>query len=147
MFLLGGKPGVAEEAVAIMRKKFPRLVIVGCHHGYFAKAGRESDQVVATVNAARPNILFVGFGMPAQEQWISRNLADLDTNVVMPCGSMIDYAAGRKSLAPVWMSAHGLEWLYRLLQEPGRLWKRYLLGNPSFMMRILMQRFIGWKKR
>jgi N-acetylglucosaminyldiphosphoundecaprenol N-acetyl-beta-D-mannosaminyltransferase len=147
VFLLGGKRGVAEEAVAIMRKRFPRLVIAGCHHGYFEKTGPESDRVVSLVNSVRPNILFVGFGMPVQEQWIGRNLAALHVNAILPCGSMIDYAAGRKSLAPAWMSGHGMEWLYRLLQEPGRLWKRYLVGNPLFMIRVFRQRVAGWKEK
>jgi N-acetylglucosaminyldiphosphoundecaprenol N-acetyl-beta-D-mannosaminyltransferase len=146
MFFLGSRPGVAEQAVAIMTKRYPRLAIVGWHHGYFDKTGAESNRIVELVNSVKPNILFVGFGMPAQEQWIGRNFAALHANAILPCGSMIDYAAGKKNLAPFWMSNNGMEWLYRLFQEPGRLWKRYLLGNPVFMIRIIVQRLIGWKQ-
>ena len=139
MYVLGGSPGVAEQAIAIMQARHPRLSVVGFHHGYFEKTGAESEAVVSQIRNAQPDILVVGFGMPTQEHWIARTHPALSVPVILPCGSMIDYVAGRKTLAPGWMSNHGMEWLFRLFQEPGRLWKRYLIGNPLFMFRILMQ--------
>jgi N-acetylglucosaminyldiphosphoundecaprenol N-acetyl-beta-D-mannosaminyltransferase len=139
IFLLGGSRGAAEEAASAMNRRFPGIRVVGTHHGYFDKEGEESDRVVDVIAAARPNILFVCFGMPLQEHWTRRNLQRLAANVVLFGGSTIEYAAGRKKLAPSWMSKHGMEWLYRLLQEPRRLWRRYLIGNPLFFLRVFMQ--------
>lgn len=136
VFFLGATEQYVEEAVGRVRQRFPEIVIAGWHHGYFEKTGAENEAVVEMINSARPNILIVGFGMPAQEMWIEENLSRLPANVILPAGSMIDYTAGRKGLAPKWMADNGMEWLYRFLQEPGRLWKRYLIGNPSFMYKI-----------
>jgi len=139
VFFLGSTGEVLDKAVANVRERFPTLLIGG-HHGYFQKVGPESDAVVEMIKRSKPNLLFVGFGMPAQEHWISRNLGRLDANVVLSAGSMIDYVAGAKGVAPAWMSDIGLEWLYRLIQEPQRLWKRYLIGNPGFILRVVIQR-------
>jgi N-acetylglucosaminyldiphosphoundecaprenol N-acetyl-beta-D-mannosaminyltransferase len=140
IFLLGGTKGAAEEAAAAMKARFPAIKIVGTHHGYFEKEGAESDHVVERVARVRPNILFVCFGMPLQEHWVRRNMDRLKSNVVLFGGSTIEYASGRKRLAPAWMSRNGLEWLYRLFQEPGRLWRRYVIGNPSFVVNVVRQR-------
>ena len=142
MYLLGSPEQVVNKAVANLKSRFPRLVIAGWHHGYFQKSGPESDAVVDMINRIKPNLLFVGFGMPMQEHWIADNLARLKANVLLPAGSMIDYAAGMKGIAPSWMSGHGMEWLYRLFEEPDRLWKRYLVGNPIFLVRVLLQRLM-----
>lgn len=146
LFFLGSESDKVNEAVRRIRDRFPLIRIVGCHHGFFPKTGEESDRVVEIIRAARPDILFVGFGMPLQENWIAANLHRLEVKAILPCGSMIDYAAGQKSLAPAWMSDHGLEWLYRLGQEPGRLWKRYLIGNPLFLLRVLWQSWMREKR-
>ncbi len=140
IFLLGGSPGAAEEAAETMKKRFPGIRIAGTHHGYFNKVGEESERVVRMIAEARPNILFVCFGMPLQERWTYQNLSRLSANVMLFGGSTIEYAAGRKVLAPSWMSRNGLEWFFRLLQEPGRLWRRYLIGNPLFVLKVLYQR-------
>ena len=147
VFFLGASEEIARRAVDVLRSRYPRLNIAGWHNGYFSKEGPESDRVVELVNNARPNLLFVGFGMPSQEHWIQRNLDRLTANVILPCGSMIDFTAGVKSLAPVWMAGHGLEWLHRLLQEPGRLWRRYLMGNPAFLFRVMVQKAKGQMSR
>jgi N-acetylglucosaminyldiphosphoundecaprenol N-acetyl-beta-D-mannosaminyltransferase len=139
VYFLGATEQYVKEAVERVRLRFPRIRIAGFHHGYFEKSGAESDAVVELVNRARPNVLIIGFGMPVQEFWIEQNFDRLSANVILPSGSMIDYTAGRKGLAPKWMADNGMEWLYRLVQEPGRLWKRYLIGNPSFMLRIVLE--------
>jgi N-acetylglucosaminyldiphosphoundecaprenol N-acetyl-beta-D-mannosaminyltransferase len=78
--------------------------------------------------------------MPLQEYWIEENLGSLRAGIVLPAGSMIDYIAGAKRPTPEWMAASGLEWLYRLFREPRRLWKRYLIGNPLFILRVIGRR-------
>ncbi len=141
MFLLGSQEEQLQDARSRILARHPGLRIAGSHHGFFPKTGPESDAVVRTIHSAKPDILFVGFGMPLQEKWISANRERLTASAILPCGSMIEYASGRRTLAPAWMSNHGLEWVYRLFQEPGRLWKRYLLGNPLFLLRVIRQRW------
>jgi N-acetylglucosaminyldiphosphoundecaprenol N-acetyl-beta-D-mannosaminyltransferase len=141
LYLLGGKEEVVRVAAGRLQSRFPRLKIAGWHHGYFAKEGEENSKVVEEINLRSPDVLFVGFGMPLQEYWIEENKGSLNTGVVLPSGSMIDYVAGAKKSAPVWMGNHGLEWLYRLSKEPRRLWRRYLIGNPLFLFRVIAQRF------
>jgi len=143
LFLLGSQEEHLRDAVQRVRARYPGIHIAGTHHGYFAKSGAESEAIVRMIQTAKPDILFVGFGMPLQEDWIRANRERISAPAILPCGSMIEYASGRKTLAPAWMSNHGLEWVYRLFQEPGRLWKRYLLGNPLFLFRVLRQRWSG----
>ena len=141
-FLLGARPGVAEKAADRLRERYPDLRVVGVHHGYFDKTAgsAENEAVIAQINAVKPNILFVGFGMPLQERWLKENWDRLDVNVAFTCGAMFDYVSGELRRAPKWMNDHGLEWLGRLIIEPRRLWRRYLVGNPLFMWRVLKQR-------
>jgi N-acetylglucosaminyldiphosphoundecaprenol N-acetyl-beta-D-mannosaminyltransferase len=141
VYLLGAKQTTLDKAIAIINSRQPGLRIAGRHHGYFAKHGPESDGIVASINDAHPDLLFVGFGMPVQEEWIAANRHRLQVGAILPCGSMIDYAAGEKSVAPAWMADHGMEWVFRLAQEPRRLWRRYLVGNPWFFYRVIQQRF------
>jgi N-acetylglucosaminyldiphosphoundecaprenol N-acetyl-beta-D-mannosaminyltransferase len=137
VYLLGSRREVVEEASQRIREKFPRLKLLGWHHGYFEKEGPASETIVEEINRLRPDVLFVGFGMPTQENWLRRYRDRLNVNLVLTAGSCFDYVSGRKRRCPRWMARHGLEWLYRLLQEPRRLFKRYVLGNPLFMIRIL----------
>jgi N-acetylglucosaminyldiphosphoundecaprenol N-acetyl-beta-D-mannosaminyltransferase len=147
VFFLGSTEEFVNEAVARVRERFPGIIIAGAHHGYFAKKGKETDAVVELVNGSKANVLIVGFGMPMQEFWIGENLQRLEANVILPAGSMINYTAGRKGLAPKWMANHGMEWLYRFFQEPRRLWKRYLIGNPSFIVNVILQGLQKGNKR
>lgn len=140
IFLLGGRTDVVGRACENLQRAHPRLKVVGTHHGYFNKRGEESNRVIEMIRYARPNILFVCFGMPLQEHWVRENLPALDANMILFGGSTIDYAAGVKRVAPLWMRSSGLEWLFRLLQEPRRLWKRYLIGNPLFLGKVIVQR-------
>ena len=142
LFLLGARPGVAAEAARRLRARHPRLRIVGCRHGYFdhrpeAAANR---RVIEAVNQANPDILITAFGMPLQERWLAANRHRLEVRVALAGGAVFDYVAGRLARGPRWMTAHGLEWLARLAIEPRRLWHRYLVGNPRFLVRVLRQR-------
>lgn len=140
VYFLGASEDVAGRAAAIVRGRYPKLIVAGWHHGYFGKQGAESDAVVSEINRLAPDLLFVGFGMPLQEYWIEENLASLRAGIVLPAGSMIDYIAGEKRPTPAWMANSGLEWFYRLLREPRRLWRRYLIGNPLFVLRVVGHR-------
>ncbi|PWT93469.1 MAG: glycosyltransferase [Acidobacteria bacterium] len=142
MFFLGAKPGVAEKAASRLQELNPNVRIVGTHHGYFDKThdSVENKTVMKMINEARPDILFVCFGMPLQEQWLRENWDLLDVNIGLTGGAVLDYVAGVLKRPPQWMNDSGLEWLGRLILEPRRLWKRYLFGIPIFFWRILKQR-------
>jgi len=141
-FFLGARPGVAEKAAACLRDRFRNLRVVGTHHGYFNKTpgSAENEAVIQRINAVRPNILIVGFGMPLQEHWLMENWHRIEANVALTGGAVFDYVSGDLHRAPGWMTDHGLEWLGRLFIEPRRLWRRYLIGNPLFLMRVIKQR-------
>jgi len=145
VFFLGAREAVVKKAAEVIGRRFPHLNVAGWHHGFFEKQGEESRKVVAEINRVCPDILFVGFGMPLQEYWIEENLASLRAGIVLPAGSMIDYIAGEKKATPKWMANSGLEWFYRMLREPRRLWKRYLLGNPLFIFRVIRERIRSWR--
>lgn len=145
LYLLGGEPGVAEEAARVLTTRYPGLNVVGTHHGYYDHDGPENDAVIAEINALHPDILLVGFGTPLQEKWIGRHFERLQVPVVWAVGALVDFVTGKKPRAPRWMLDHGLEWLYRLWTEPRRLWKRYIVGNPVFIWRVFMQR-LGWRR-
>ena len=142
MFLLGARPGVAREAARRLEERHSRLDIVGCHHGYFDHRldSVDNHRVLEAINAASPDILITAFGMPLQERWLADNRVRLDVRVALAGGAVLDYVSGRLALGPRWMTDNGLEWLARLLIEPGRLWRRYLVGNPQFLGRVVLQR-------
>lgn len=140
IYFLGGRPGVAEQAAQRYRENHPGIRIAGAHHGYFEKAGPESDAVVAGINRARPDVLLVCFGMPIQERWVNDNAPRLAVHVLLTGGAALDYAAGAAALTPPWMIRLELEWLYRFLREPRRLFMRYAVGNPEFLLRVFAER-------
>jgi N-acetylglucosaminyldiphosphoundecaprenol N-acetyl-beta-D-mannosaminyltransferase len=140
LYLLGSEPGVAAEAAARLRRWYPQLRIAGTHHGYFDPDSPHADRVVEDINASAPNILLVGMGTPKQELWVQRRAEQLDVDVLWTVGALLDYMAGRVPRAPRWLADHGLEWIFRLALEPQRMWKRYLLGNPIFLSRVMSER-------
>lgn len=140
VFLLGAEPAVSESAKAVLAERIPAHTIIGTHHGYFlTDAGREAA-VIAEINRLRPDVLFVGLGTPAQEEWVARHREVVSAKVLFPIGAVLDFVSGRVPRCPPWMGRCGLEWLYRLWTEPRRLSGRYLLGNPRFLMRMVAQR-------
>ncbi|MDJ0742726.1 MAG: WecB/TagA/CpsF family glycosyltransferase [Xenococcaceae cyanobacterium MO_167.B27] len=142
-FLLGSTPKYLEEAMQRVKQKYPELKIAG-HDGYFDKKNTEQNQaIVEQINQFKPNILLVGMGMPTQEKWIQEYRRELEVNVIMPCGAIIDRLAGVVAECPPWISNSGLEWLYRLISEPRRLGGRYLIGNPAFMLQIALAKSLG----
>jgi N-acetylglucosaminyldiphosphoundecaprenol N-acetyl-beta-D-mannosaminyltransferase len=141
MYFIGARSGVAEKAAATLCKAYPGLNICGVHHGFFDKSPNsiENAQVVAEINRLAPDILVIGLGMPTQEYWIEENWPELKVNIALPVGAMFDYLSGETQRAPHWMTDHGLEWLGRLVIEPRRLWRRYLVGNPRFISLVLRE--------
>jgi N-acetylglucosaminyldiphosphoundecaprenol N-acetyl-beta-D-mannosaminyltransferase len=138
IFLLGSTSSVLERTLPVLQSKYPTLNVVGSHHGYFSP--RENDTVVTMINKTHPDLLIVAMGMPKQERWILDNIHALNVPLMMNAGSCFDYVSGVRPRCPGWMGHVGLEWLYRLVQEPRRLWKRYLLGNPLFLLRVIRAR-------
>lgn len=142
LFFLGARPGVAKQAAARLLKSYHGLKIAGVRHGYFDKSAgsAENEAVVAEINAARPNILIVGFGMPIQEMWLRENWDRLDVDAAMTLGAIFDYVSGELRRGPRLLVDNGLESVARLAIEPRRLWRRYVIGNPLFLLRVLKQR-------
>lgn len=142
LFFLGAKPGIAQQAAKKIKHRFPNLEIVGEQHGYFNKTqgNEENEAVLKRIRTSSPDMLWVGFGMPLQEKWIAENYDQLPNLVVFTVGAAFDYLSGELKRAPQWMTDNGLEWLGRLLIEPGRLWQRYVVGNPLFIFRVLIQK-------
>lgn len=138
LFLLAGKPGVVNKAITKLKRIAPNL-IVEAHHGYFDKSGRENELVIEKINEFRPDILYIGFGMPMQENWIRQNIDAIEAKVFLPLGACLDFYTGAVYRGPRWMTDRGLEWLTRFFTEPNRLWERYIVGNPLFFSRIFLQ--------
>jgi N-acetylglucosaminyldiphosphoundecaprenol N-acetyl-beta-D-mannosaminyltransferase len=143
LFLLGGRPGIAERAASRLRDRHPRLLVAGTHHGFFDRAGADNERVVAEINRARPDVLLVCFGMPVQEAWVRDNAARLAVHVVLTGGAALDYGAGVVRVPPGWVKRFQIEWLFRLLMEPRRMMGRYVVGNPLFLGRVLAARIRG----
>ncbi len=136
IFILGGKPGVAEKACINITGKYPSIKIAGYCHGYFSD--EEEDGIIKQVNKSGADILLAGLGAPKQEQWIHTNKDKLAVKVCMGVGGSIDIIAGTSRLAPEFIRKAGFEWLYRLSREPKRY--RRMLDLPRFMIRVLKER-------
>jgi len=134
VYFLGAMPGVAEAAIGNLKRRFPNLRVAGCYSPPFGfeRDDAENRAIIERLNAARPDILFLGLGPAKQEKWIARHVDVLNIRLALCIGAGIDFAAGSLSRAPVWMQRAGLEWLYRLLREPQRLWRRYLIEDTAF---------------
>jgi N-acetylglucosaminyldiphosphoundecaprenol N-acetyl-beta-D-mannosaminyltransferase len=138
LFLLGGRQGVAEGSAQRLRLLHPSLSVRAAH-GYFEAEPGGTERVVESINSFRPHILLVGMGMPKQEYWIRDHLFQLDVRVAVAVGAAFEYVSGSMWRAPRWVTDRGFEWLTRLIREPRRLARRYLLGNPLFVWRIAKQ--------
>lgn len=138
IYMLGAKPGVADRASKILTERFPRLQVVGIHSPPFRDILEMDEEVLDKIQQANPDILLVAFGNPKQEKWIGLHGPKLKVPVMIGVGGTLDFIAGETLRAPYWMQKAGLEWLFRLVQEPRRLWKRYvhdLWGFSTFFFR------------
>lgn len=131
--ILGGKPGVAESAGINIEDSYPGVEVVGCMHGYFT----DDAEIIAEINAIKPDLLLVGLGMPRQELWATKNI-DMNTRITMCVGGTIDILAGMVQLAPPLLRKLGLEWLHRLIKQPSRFKRQ--LDIPRFIFAVLFGR-------
>ncbi len=139
VFLLGTETAIVARAAERLQARHPGVVIA-THHGFFDPDGAENAAVRDMINAFAPHVVLVGMGMPRQERWIADNAAALDAPVLMAVGALFDYLADRVPRGPRWLTDNGFEWVCRLWFEPRRLWRRYLLGNPRFLLMIGRER-------
>jgi exopolysaccharide biosynthesis WecB/TagA/CpsF family protein len=139
VFLLGGRPGVARAAADNLAARVPGLHIAGHAHGYLEDASESA--LLSEIRASGAQVLMVGMGNPRQELWLAEHLPATGVRLGVGVGAFLDFAAGVVPRAPQWMRAAGIEWLYRLMREPGRLWRRYVMGNPAFLIRAAIDGF------
>ena len=134
IYLLGGKQGVAEQAACKLIERFPAHQVVGARNGYFTAA--EAGEVVAGINDVQPDLVLVALGNPRQEEFIAAHRDKIDAPVLIGVGALFDFVAGRVVRAPQAFRALRLEWLFRLLQEPRRLGKRYTIDTARFLITV-----------
>lgn len=134
IFIFGSKPGVAEIACKNIKKKYEGIQIAGYHHGYFSED--DENEIINTMNEAKPDVLFVCLGAPKQEKWIDKNKNKLNCKLVMGVGGSVDVYAGVVKRAPVAFQKLGLEWFYRLLKEPWRF--KRMLVLPKFLVKFIV---------
>ncbi|MFA7232351.1 MAG: WecB/TagA/CpsF family glycosyltransferase [Victivallaceae bacterium] len=138
-FLLGGKPGVAAKMKENLEKQYPAIRIIGEQDGYFNRS-TETEKVIERIKELNPDVLLVAFGAPMQELWIDKYFCQLNSPIMMGVGGLFDFYSGNIRRAPTWMRETGLEWVFRLMMEPARMFRRYIIGNPLFIFRV-----IKWK--
>ncbi|HXL73838.1 MAG TPA: WecB/TagA/CpsF family glycosyltransferase [bacterium] len=146
IFFLGSDMETLREAIQKVKSRFPNLKLGG-HHGYFEKTGLENRKVINEINRFQPSILMVGFGMPLQEKWIKTNEKSIHANVFCNGGAFLDWISGKRKTAPSIVTKIGLEWFYRLLLEPKRLYRRYVFGIPQFFIRLIGSHYLGMKRK
>lgn len=139
VFILGARAEALETAVARIRDRHPRLRIAGYHHGYFDDAGAEGDAIRAQIRSVEPDILFVAMSSPQKEYWLGEHGPRLGIPLLMGVGGSIDVIAGITRRAPMLWQKLGIEWLYRLLQEPRRMLRRYVVTNAIFVALVVRE--------
>lgn len=137
VFFLGARPDVVAKTVEAFKDRHPELKVAGYHHGFWT----DDQDIIRVVRLAKPDYLFIGIPSPRKEFWLSAHLRELGVPFAMGVGGSFDVMAGLYSRAPRWACEHGLEWLWRLVQEPRRMWRRYLIGNLLFTALVLRERF------
>ena len=139
-FFYGGDVGVAQELAASLERRYPGLIVAGAYTPPFRPlSSEEKADLRARVAAVQPDIIWVGLSTPKQEFFMAENLREFDTTLMIGVGAAFDLLTGRVRQAPRWIQRSGFEWLYRLVQEPRRLWKRYCKNNPLFLARVILQ--------
>ena len=147
VFFIGGKPGVADRALDRLRSDVPGLQIE-CAHGYFdhTAGSAENQQRLKHIEEYGTDVLMVGFGQPLQEKWIRNNLSQIRAHAILPCGACMDYMAGAIPTPPRWMGRAGVEWMYRFVAEPRRLWRRYVV-EPWFLLFLFIKDWLKYKRK
>jgi N-acetylglucosaminyldiphosphoundecaprenol N-acetyl-beta-D-mannosaminyltransferase len=138
LYLLGGKPGITREAQKRLQGRWPKLQILGAGDGYFHE--KSEVEVLGEIEEKKPDVLLVGMGVPRQEKWMEINRQQIPAKVCWAVGAMFDYVAGAEAPVPGWMERLALEWVWRMVVDPRDKWKRYMIGIPLFMGRVLLQK-------
>jgi N-acetylglucosaminyldiphosphoundecaprenol N-acetyl-beta-D-mannosaminyltransferase len=139
-FFYGGADGVVEKLVSRLTHQFLGLQIAGCCSPPFRPlTSHEDEALTQVINESKPDIVWIGLSTPKQEYWMQEHLGRVRAPVMIGVGAAFDFNAGVKKQAPRWMQRNGLEWSFRLLTEPQRLWRRYLINNPLFVWRVLLE--------
>lgn len=138
VYFLGAKQNVLDDMIVNLKIKYPKLKILGAQNGYFDRD--KEEQVVAQINKYQPELLFVGITSPYKEEFINRHKGELQANLLMGVGGSFDVLSGHVKRAPKWMQQIGLEWFFRFLQEPTRLFKRYFVDNIRFFNLMLKEK-------
>lgn len=148
VFLLGATEEVVAKTADKVQALYPQLTLAGFHHGYFFgnKEGEDEEAIVKMIKDSGAKLLFVAITSPKKENFINKWQDKLGVDFVMGVGGTFDVVAGKVKRAPVWMQNYGLEWLYRIIQEPSRMWKRYLITNSKFASLLVKERFFTQKK-
>ena len=141
MAFLGAQPGIAERCARNMRMQFPNLQVVWVHDGFFQSS--DEATLIRSINDSGADMLFVAMGVPKQELWIDRNAAQLNVPILLGVGALFDFYSGAVPRAPLIMRRMGIEWFFRFLVEPRRMFARYWIGNFVFMFRALFRRLQG----
>jgi N-acetylglucosaminyldiphosphoundecaprenol N-acetyl-beta-D-mannosaminyltransferase len=138
-FLYGGEDGVAEELARKLQTRFPGLSIAGTYTPPFRSLTPEEDkEIIERINRSEADIVWIGISTPKQELWMADHIGKLDAPVIIGVGAAFDFISGKKLQAPTWMQRNGMEWLFRFLTEPRRLWKRYI-QYPKFVLLVIAQ--------
>jgi N-acetylglucosaminyldiphosphoundecaprenol N-acetyl-beta-D-mannosaminyltransferase len=139
-FFYGGEPGVAERLAELLQRRFPGVEIAGVFSPPFRPlSAAEDDEIVTLISGSSPDVLWVGLGTPKQERWMFELGHRIKVPVMVSVGAAFDMLSGRQKQAPRWLRDRGLEWLFRLMREPRRLWRRYLLGGPQFLAYLVLE--------
>jgi len=147
VFYLGMRLSVCSRLREIVHQDFPNLEFSTAHWNIEQRPENSlREEVLQTINAFQPHLLFVGLGMPRQENWILENRQRIGANLILPCGAAMDYVVGAVAVPPRWTGKYGVEWLFRLLNEPRHLWRRYLL-EPWYVLRLLLMEMIAFRSR
>ena len=139
-YFFGGAPGVAGQMADCLRQRFPGLAVAGTYAPPFHPlTAEDDDRIVRAINRARPDIVWVGLSTPKQERWMAAHVGRVNAAALIGVGAAFDFLSGSKRQAPRWMQRKGLEWLFRVLTEPRRLWRRYATNIPAFLSLFLAQ--------
>lgn len=139
VFLFGAKEEVVTKVKELYEKQYPDIQIVGYRNGYFTK--EDEPEIVKQIHDSGADMMFVAFSSPKKEYWINKYLHEMDVPFVMGVGGSFDVVAGVTERAPIWFQEHGLEWFYRFIQEPRRMWKRYIIGNAKYVALVYKYKF------
>lgn len=138
-YLIGSNQETIEHSAQVLKQKYPNLEIAGWRNGFFNNE-EEIEACIQEINDAQPNVLLMGMGMPHQERWLMKNMRRTNFNIALTGGAVFEYVSGNAAMTPDILYKLKLEWFYRFLQEPKRLFRRYIIGNPLFLLRVLFSK-------